>query len=345
MYNKLLVVEIDNLPNKIIFNKKLIYDIFKINEFSITYNCIYINNELLKNIFPNLTDDDRLLILKTYGTYYNDIKIQFPNLTIDNPILDMYYINIYQWTNFMVNIKNNPLANKLNLYYPYIDFNVYYALINQPNIKLISEIVFLDDIEREKFANTKLEYIIETIDTDIYNFKVANSYDCEFSFTKPCKELIWYIQPQIYYNNFNNNGKNKDLLFDISKLSSFDFINNQQIYLNNLQILLLTDSSSNNYYNYLLSYKYFNNILPSGIYYHSFCLYPEETQPSGTANLRYIKGKNYMININNQFINDYNKILSILDPNNTKPNLMLKFISKNYEMLIIHKGLAKFLYV
>ena len=95
----------------------------------------------------------------------------------------------------------------------------------------------------------------------------------------------------------------------------------------------------------MLSYKLLNNILPSGIYYHSFCLYPEETQPSGTANLRYIKGKNYIININNEFINDYNNILNILYPNNIKNNFMIKFSSKNYEMLIIHRGQANFLYV
>ena len=346
MYNKLLIIEIDNLPNKLVYNKKLIYNTFTINEFSITYNCIYINNELLKNIFPNLTDADRLFILQNYGTYYSDIQSQFPNLLIEIE-LDKYYINIYQWINFMINIKQNPIASKFNFYYPSIDYNIYYALINQSNIgiKLIAENVFLDDIERNKFADNKLEYIIETIDTDIYNFPITNYYDCEFSFTKPCKELLWYIQPQIYYNAFNNNGKNKDLFFDISSLSSNDFISNQQIYLNNLQLLLptLTDSQSNNYYNYLLSYKHLNNILPTGIYYHSFCLYPEETQPSGTANFRYIKGKNYIIKINNNFISDYNNILNILQ--SSKNNLMIKFISKNYELLIIDRGQANFMYV
>ena len=209
---------------------------------------IKIFQELLKYIFPSLTDSDRLLILQNYGTYYNDIQKQFPYLLIETDC-DMYYINIYQWTNFMVNIKNNPVAHKLNLYYPYIDFNIYYALINSPNIKLITENVFLDDIERDKFANSKLEYIIETIDIDIYNFAISNSFDCELSFTKPCKDLLWYIQPQIYYNSFNNNGKNKDLLFDISNLSSYDFIKNQQIYLNNLQVLLFSESNNINYYN------------------------------------------------------------------------------------------------
>ena len=347
MYNNLLKIEIDNeKPKSVIYNNKLFYNKNEciINKFSIIYNCIYINNESLKHIFPNLINDDRLYILQNYGSIDNDINKKYSYLKIDNDI-DKYYINEYQWIKFMVNINKLPFSNKIYFYYPYIDYNIYYSLIKPPNIKLIIENVYLDDIERENFANSKLEYVIETVDTNIYNFPLLNSFECDLSFTKPCKELIWYIQPQIYYNSFNNNGKNKDLLFDISNLSSNIFINNQQIYLNNFEVLLFNNSNSDNYYNYLLPYKYFNNILPKGIYYHSFCLYPEETQPTGTVNLRYIKGKNYSININKKFINDYNIILNNIDLNNNKRNFMLKFISKNYELLIIFKSQAKFLYV
>jgi hypothetical protein len=345
MYNKLLIIEIDNNnPNSIIYNNKLIYNKNDciIKNYSIVYNCIYINKELLKYIFPNLIDEELIYILNKYGSKDNNINLKYPYL-ICNDNIDKYYINIYQWTNFMTNIKNLSFYNKIYTYYPYIDYNVYYATIKPPNIKLITENIYLDDIEREKFANSKLEYIIESVKTDIYYFPIINSYNCDLSFTKLCKELIWYIQPQIYYNCFNNNGKNKDLLFDITNLSNNYFIENQQIYLNNFEILLFTNSKSDDYYNYLLSYKYLNNILPTGIYYHSFCLYPEDTQPSGTVNLKYIKGKNYSININNNFINDYNDILELIDSEENKRNFMLKFISKNYELLIIHKSQANFI--
>ena len=59
----------------------------------------------------------------------------------------------------MINIKNpiyNTLAVKVGSYYPYINFNMYYSLIPQPSVKLITEVIYLDDIEREKFANSKL---------------------------------------------------------------------------------------------------------------------------------------------------------------------------------------------
>jgi len=346
LFNNLLIITIDSEPNNIIFNRKLIYNDYIINEFNIVYNCIYINNELLLLQFPNLLKEDRFFILSKYGTKDLNLHDKFKNLLIDDINIDTYYINIYQWIYFMKDLKNNiNIANKLGFYYPFTNFNIYYGLINNPKIKLITEIVYLDDIEREKFSNNKLEYLIETIDTDIYNYdKDILSYNFNLSFTKPIKNIIWYIQPQIYYNFFNNNGKNKSLIYNNNYLSEHNIITTQQIIFNNYDVLLNTSIIDDNYYTYLLSYKLLNNILVSGIYYHSFCLYPEETQPSGTVNLNYIKGAIINININNNFINDYNQILTQLNES-IKTNFIMKVMAKNYQLLIIHKGQANFLFV
>ena len=74
----------------------------------------------------------------------------------------------------MNDIKNpiyTNLASIVASYYPYIDFNLYYSMIPDPKIKLIAEVVFLDDVERAKFANSNLEYVVETFDEDIFNVK------------------------------------------------------------------------------------------------------------------------------------------------------------------------------
>ena len=103
-----------------------------------------------------------------------------------------------------------------------------------------------------------------------------------------------------------------------------------------------------NYYTYLLSYKFLNNILPIGIYYHSFCLYPEETQPSGTANLRSIKGKQYSITLNDEWLSQYYKQLQTLFTEQTivdnKYALTLKIIGKVYDMFIVSNGRANLLF-
>jgi hypothetical protein len=98
-----------------------------------------------------------------------------------------------------------------------------------------------------------------------------------------------------------------------------------------------------------MSYKYLNNILPEGIYYYSFCLYPEETQPSGSINLRFIKGKQYNISIDPKFINEYNDLINIIYNNtniniSNKINFTLRFISKCYDLLVIHKGKSNLIF-
>jgi hypothetical protein len=92
-----------------------------------------------------------------------------------------------------------------------------------------------------------------------------------------------------------------------------------------------------------------SNILPKGLFYQSFCLYPEETQPSGTANMRELKGKLYKIVFNKEFLSEYKSLLEqfygVGNPMVTsKLALSLKFISKNYDMFIVHKGQGKLLF-
>ena len=347
LYNNLLKITIDNLPNNVKINNKLIYNKYEINDFYIIYYCKYINAELLRLQFTNLHENDIEFILQKYGSYDENILLLNNNLIIENDI-DNYYINMFQWINFMKNVKNYTLiAYKLGLYYPYADFDIYYSKINSFNITLITENIFISDIERERYANNKLEYIIETYQQNTYEFANNNLFlNYELSFTKLCKELYWYIQPELLFNGYNNNGKNTELIFDTLLLSNNLLVQFQQLLFDNFDVLLdkKIEMYDTHYYTYLLSYKYLNNILSNGIYYNSFCLYPEETQPSGAVNLRYIKSKNYIININQLFINDYNQILIDLNEEH-KNKFKLTFISKNYELLIIHKGQCNFLFV
>jgi hypothetical protein len=359
MFNNLLIVTIDNITEYIL-NTKLIYKThtFNVNDKSITYNCIYINNELLKNQFPDLSDSEINTILKN-GTQYtlNEItSLIYPSMSQQsistkngsNGNNTQYIINQMQWVHFMINIKNydSTLAVKVGSYYPYINFNQYYGLIPQPSVKLITEVIYLDDIEREKFANSKLEYVIETFNEDVYNITSLTYFNCDLSFVKPCKEISWYLQPQIFQDGLTTYGQNISLLYD----NSVYFVNNpiekQHLSLNHLDILI--PKVDINYYTYLLSYKYLNNTLPNGVYYNSFCLYPEETQPSGTANLSIIKGKQYRFNFNSNFVTEINSFVLNLNNSSTNinrnTNFILRFISKSYDLFVVNKGSATLLF-
>ena len=340
-YNDIINITIPN-SGKFILNTKLIYDSYTINESSnsISYKCSVINYELLKLKFQELKDDDIILILKTNGSLNE-------NITLDTDDIDKV-ITKDEWIHFLMDL-NNPIyslfMDKIASYYPYINYNLYCSSIETPDVKLICETVFMDDIERSKFASSKLEYVIERFDTDVFTIKNKNFFDCEISFNNPCKDLLWYIQPNLFIDGLSEFSQNTSLNFN-SINNNISIISKQKFQLNQLDLLL--SIVDNNYYTYLLSYKFLNNILPEGIFYHSFCLYPEETQPSGTANLRSIKGKQYSVSLNGEWLLQYYKQLetlfkvqSIID---NKYALTLKIIGKVYDMFVVSNGKANLLF-
>ena len=337
-YNDVINITI---PNNSIFilNTNLKYDSYTINETtkSISYKCTVINDELLKLKFSELSIVERTLILHNNGT--NKGTSANPN----------WIINKDQWIHFLMDL-NNPLyikfIYKIASYYPYINYNQYSSSIIAPDIKLICEAIFMDDIERTKFASSKLEYVIERFESDIFTIKNRNFFDCELSFNNPCKDIIWYIQPNLFIDGLSEFSQNTRLKFDTNQYN-YNIITKQSIQLNQLDLLL--SMVDNHYYTYLLPYKHLNNTLPNGIYYHSFCLYPEETQPSGTVNLRSIKGKQYSVTLNPDWLAQYYTQLQILfasSPStiNNKNVLTLKVIGKVYDMFVVTNGKANLLF-
>ena len=311
-----------------------------INNKSINYVCNTINAELLLLKFPELNDTQRALVLKTNGTYGGS------GSSTDGL---NYIMNKDQWFHFLMTITNDIYKDfiyKIMSYYPYINYNLYCSSIEVPDIKLICEAVFLDDIERTKFAGGKLEYIVERFVSDTFTIKNTDFFDCELSFNNPCKELIWYIQPNLFIDGYSPFGQNYELKFDINNYTNKNILIKQQFILNQLDVLL--SNVDNNYYTNVLSYKFLNNTLPDGLYYHPFCLYPEETQPSGTCNFRYIKGKQYNVILNSLWLKEYLTQLKILfTSSNTidiKNTLILKMIGKVYDMFIVTNGQAKLLF-
>jgi hypothetical protein len=79
--------------------------------------------------------------------------------------------------------------------------------------------------------------------------------------TTPIKELIWYIQPKIFIDGLTKYGQNTSLIFDSNYYFTNNIIKNQKLIFNNLDALFDYNIINNNYYTYLLSYKYLNNIL------------------------------------------------------------------------------------
>jgi hypothetical protein len=348
MYDQLLTITLQYLYP---LNSNIIYNKWNLNTTNqtVVYSCIVLNIALLQLQFPNLTSND-INVIKQYGTTLTIEQFikQYPSvpkklaLSLANPTI--FVITKLQWIHFMNHIINNNtpsnllVSQKIASYYPFINFNALYSSISLPNISLVGDFVYFDDVERTKFASSKLEYVIENINQNIFDINNQTVFNCELSFTKPVKEIFWYYQPKIFQSPLSEYGQNKQLLFNYSDYFHSHNLVQQNLTLEQLDILL--PKVDDNYYYSLLSYKFLNNSLPKGIYYHTFSLYPEETQPSGTANLSVIKSKLYRIQFTQDFINEYYS--SPINPNNS--NITLKFIAKSYNMFIVEKGNCKLLF-
>lgn len=320
MYDDLLIVNEFYDYNNVKLNLELSYSSYNIDFDNkiITYHSNIINKALLENKYPNLTEEDINNIL-SYG--------------VNNEI------NRNQWIYFMNNI-NYELSTKMELYVQFIDYNLLYSQINVPNISLLAEYIYFDEVERGKFVTSKLEYIMENVNTDIYNINDEPMFNCELSFTKPVKELYWYVQPNIFTNMLSKYGQNMDLLLT-SKNYLPNIINNNSLKLDQYEVLV--GKSNQNYIN-MLSYKYLNNSLPEGVFYHTFSLYPEETQPSGIANMSIIKSKLFNCNFNPDFIHEYYENSNTNNLNLNHSGITLKFYAKSYNVFVVEKGRAELLF-
>lgn len=363
MFDDITNITITNISEKFVLNTNLLFSnkTYNVVNNLIIYKCALINEELLKIKFPDISNDEIKIIFENNGeelTLNKITKILQPNLS-DNEILQLngtngntitqWVINKNQWIKFLTDIKNSIYSSfiyKIMSYYPYINYNLYTSMVSVPEIKLICESVFMDDVERSKFAGSQLEYIIERYVSDEFTIKNKTFFDCEISFTNPCKELLWYIKPQLYIDGFSDFNQNLSLEFNMSDNFINDIISKQQIILN--QQNLLIDKVDSNYYSYLLSYKYLNNNLPEGIFYQSFCLFPEETQPSGTANFRVIKGKQYIVNFNTAWLNEYTELLQTIfktpEKINNKSAITIKIIGKIYDLFVVSKSKANLVF-
>jgi hypothetical protein len=316
-YNNLIIMTVEKTSS---LNLKLNYSkyTYDIVRKKITYYLLNINYTALQIIYPQINDSDTNLIL-TFGS---------------NNVL---YLN--DWIYFKNNLVNNPnLQNKLGGYDQYIDYNYLLNLVPKPKIKLIAEYVFLDDVERKKLVSSKLEYVIEGFQENIFDVKNLLLFDGEIAIDRPNKYLKWFIQPKNFLNGLSEYGKVTPYIFDYSKYYKNTIFTNQIITLN--QINILNTQIDNTFYNYVQAYKTLNRTLQNQIYYYSFSLYPEEIQPSGTANLSAIKEKKFRYEMNQAFLNEYFSVK--LNPSNI--GLQLKIMSCSYNFFVVQNGLARIIF-
>ena len=271
-----------------------------------------ITKELLDLKFPEIESD---LLLSTYGN--NNI------------------IGLKEYIFMRQDLRNNDnfnLFTKLCIYdyHYYIDYNYIYNTINNPVIKLYGEFIYLDDIERQKFASNTLEYLVEIQNENIYKIKNNNVFDHQLDINGLVKDLSYLIRPEINTNGYTINHKKN---YDQDNIYNNKILDKTEIYLNQFNIIKYDD----NYYKLLIPYEHLNN--QSKLNFYNFCINPEKNQPSGAINFSQIKGKVLKLFINKDFLNEYydNKI-------NRNNNIEFKIITTNYNLFIVQKGSGKLIF-
>lgn len=280
--------------------------------------------------------------IERYGllSHYDTVRkrLYYTNIT-ENKFIGIPYaatLNITD-TAFTNAIINTPQADKYVItgmssgFFVYPGLNAKSITSNRRSLRnidlkecvLLVDYVFLDDDERFKFAQTKHDYLIETlyftnnISIESTNRKVRLVVD------QPCKLQVWlaqldyiskfndrfnYTDSHIIKRKYDENKNHQYMKYQFRKAEvnqeiGKSLINNELILLNSQDRL---SQRSNTYFNNIQSWQHSRNNLPLGCGMYSYALLPFDVTPSGTTNMSQIELIELKLNMNYK-VNDNNK--------------------------------------
>jgi hypothetical protein len=180
-------------------------------------------------------------------------------------------------------------------------------------VSLLTNYVFLDGMERRKFAQSTHEYLIENVQTiteNLSNYNLENnvsnltnqsvvsdivSYSVNMDFKHPCKQLIWTLQKKIYLDDKNGTQKCIYNSYSINSREDKDPIINANILLNGYDRINKKLGTAK-YYNLIQSYQH-NTNTGDCIYSYSFAIFPEDLQPSSSCNFSRFLGQTIQLDL------------------------------------------------
>ena len=172
-----------------------------------------------------------------------------------------------------------------------------YAENNNLNLQcsLIGEFFYLDKDERNKFARSNHEYLIQQVQFDKQLIVPNKNNSIKLNFFHPTKGIIWNMQ---FYDKLNN-----DINDNYCNYTVYDnIINSASLMIENE---LIADDINNNYYYFLQNFEHFNNsCFNDNILSFWFALLPDELQPTGTCNFSNIRNTLLKFNINEDLFNE-----------------------------------------
>jgi hypothetical protein len=210
------------------------------------------------------------------------------------------------------------------------------------NVSLFVDYIYLDGLERRKFAQSAHEYLIET--TQIFMDTITTpSYTIHIDFSHPCKEVIFFFQKEAYRIDKTGKNINDYINYSIDSLGNVGPLINGGLLING-ETKVHQNIGTNTYFNIIQPMELHTRTPKVGIYNLGFCLNAEEIQPSGTLNLSRLRDFLFIFNLKPEA---YKYKLSDIDPTITpnsindeelSTNLIFKIYARCYNILRISNG-------
>lgn len=214
------------------------------------------------------------------------VALQYHEVTLTVKLKEFKQVAYIEDMSKYTDANFRPSVNLDNLFEEY----GYYI-----NASLLIDYVYIDGLERRRFAQSSHEYLIDQLQVIDINDIDRDNIQIRLDFNNPCKEIIWVMQKNAYVNNAN--GFTKCRWDNYSSTVINEGLNTKAAALefNGYTRIAKMDG---NYFNYVQPYEYHSNTPSDGINVYSFCLRPEEQQPTGTCNFSRISKSFFSLWIN-----------------------------------------------
>ena len=189
-----------------------------------------IGNNIWINEFNTFIDEYNLYLpipfwnLSNYGLAFPLISLQYNSLQIKintKKLFECIRLDVGSNTK----IDNNEIINLLS-------DNLDKIFQTDLEITLLNEFIYLDSVERNKFARSAHEYLIEQVQEIEFNKISSNNNTIQLDIFHCCKDMFWFVQkvstPQDIFS------KNKNVF---TYIYPFETLNNMNVDNNKLSIL------------------------------------------------------------------------------------------------------------
>ena len=251
--------------------------------------CLFELGDILYQNVNNLTHYFKFMHYDVNNKRLYYIKITEEEITTVNNIYSIKNTSYY-----MTPSKENNLVERL-----YYNKNKYFSQIVNLSLGdtyLICDFIFLENKEKKKFKNSKLNYIVEYLEFDNDKVIFHSNSQIKLNFVNPSKQLIITC----FYNYLESGYLHDVFNFTADVTRTKELINSIHIVMNGRDRLL---KENQYFFNLIQPYIYSSVTFPIGLGIYTFSLYPDDIQPGGLCNFSQIPETELKFNIDKNVSN------------------------------------------